>query len=166
MLLYSVIFAFGGIPLIYMGDELAMRNDPGYLSDPALADDNRWMHRPFMDWAAAGRRHDQEAVEGQVFGGMRRLATARKDILALRTGGLSEVLGVDDDAVFAWRRRHPKSGNFIGLANFADTPRTVSTASFGAYGWLETAVSSDGPLEVIEGRAHLGPWGFAWLVER
>jgi amylosucrase len=166
MLLYSVIFAFGGIPLIYMGDELAMRNDPGYLSDPALADDNRWMHRPFMDWAAAARRHDQQAVEGQVFGGMRRLATARKDILALRTGGLSEVLGVDDDAVFAWRRRHPKSGNFIGLANFADTPRTVSTASFGAYGWLETAVSSDGPLEVIEGRAHLGPWGFAWLVER
>jgi amylosucrase len=149
-----------------MGDELAMRNDHGYLGDPALADDNRWMHRPFMDWVAAGRRHDQLSVEGQVFGWMRRLAIARKDILALRTGGLSEVLGVDNGAIFAWRRRHPRSGNFIGLANFADTPQTVSTASFGAYGWLETAVSSDGPLEVIEGRAHLEPWGFAWLVER
>jgi amylosucrase len=166
ILLYSVIFAFGGIPLIYMGDELAMRNDPGYLDDSALAGDNRWMHRPYMDWVAATRRHDQRTVEGQVFGWMRRLAITRKDTLALRTGGLSEVLGVDNGAVFAWRRRHPRSGNFIGLANFADTPQTVATAAFGAYGWLETAVSSDGPLEVIEGRARLNPWGFAWLVER
>jgi amylosucrase len=166
ILLYSVIFAYGGIPLIYMGDELAMRNDHGYRDDPALADDNRWMHRPYMDWAAAARRHDPGTVEGQVFGWMRRLARARKDILALRTGGISEVLGVDNGAVFAWRRRHPRSGNFVGLANFADTPQTVATASFGAYGWLETAVSSDGPLEVIEGRAHLDSWGFAWLVER
>ncbi len=166
ILLYSVIFAYGGIPLIYMGDELAMRNDPGYLDDPALADDNRWMHRPYMDWAAAARRHDQRTVEGRVFSWMRRLAIARKDTLALRTGGISEVLGVDNGAVFAWRRRHPRSGNFIGLANFADTPQTVGTAAFGSYGWLETAVSSDGPLEVIEGRARLNPWGFAWLVER
>jgi amylosucrase len=166
ILLYSVIFAFGGIPLIYMGDELAMRNDPGYLDDSALAGDNRWMHRPYMDWVAATRRHDQRTVEGQVFGWMRRLAITRKDTLALRTGGFSEVLGVDNGAVFAWRRRHPRSGNFVGLANFADTPQTVATAAFGAYGWLETAVSSDGPLEVIEGRARLNPWGFAWLVER
>jgi amylosucrase len=166
ILLYSVIFAYGGVPLIYMGDELAMRNDHSYLDDPALADDNRWMHRPFMDWAAAGRRHDPGTVQGQVFAWMRRLATVRKDILALRTGGLSEVLGVDNGAVFAWRRRHPRSGNFIGLANFADTPQTVGTGPLGAYGWLETALSSDNALEVREGRAHLAPWGFVWLVER
>ena len=49
---YAVVFAFGGIPLIYMGDEIAMLNDLSYLEDPALADDSRWMHRPFMDWAA------------------------------------------------------------------------------------------------------------------
>ncbi len=56
VLLYSVAYAFGGIPLLYMGDELALRNDSGYLDDPELAPDNRWMHRPPMDWAAAARR--------------------------------------------------------------------------------------------------------------
>jgi amylosucrase len=166
VLLYAVVFAYGGIPLIYMGDELAMRNDEGYTDDPARADDNRWMHRPYMDWVAAGRRHDETTVEGRVFGWMRRLATARKDILALRTGGLSEILGVDNGAIFAWHRRHPRSGNFVGLANFAETPQTVNTASFGAYGWLETVVSSDGPLEVQEGRAFLPALSFCWLVER
>ncbi|MEV6488918.1 amylosucrase [Actinoplanes sp. NPDC051633] len=165
-LLYSVAFAFGGIPLIYMGDELAMRNDHTYLDDPALADDNRWMHRPHMDWAAAARRHDPATVEGRVFAALRQLVRARKDLLALRTGGEIEVLGVDDPAVFAWRRRHPRSGTFIGLANFAEEPRAFDAAAIGRYGWLETALSSDGPLEVREGRAHLPALGFTWLIER
>src|SRR3954466_11209216 len=32
-LLYSVAYGWGGIPLLYMGDELALRNDTGYLAD-------------------------------------------------------------------------------------------------------------------------------------
>jgi amylosucrase len=166
VLLYSIAFAFGGIPLIYMGDELAMRNDHSYLRDPALADDNRWMHRPRMDWAAARRRKDPATLEGRVFGWMQTLSAARKDLLPLRTGGEIEILGVDQNAIFAWRRRHPRSGNFVGLANFAETPETVGTGSFGHLGYLETALSSDGPLEVREGRAHLPALGFVWMVER
>jgi amylosucrase len=166
MLLYSVAFAFGGIPLIYMGDEIALRNDFGYLADPALADDNRWMHRPWMDWAAAGRRTDPGSLEGMAFAGMRRLATARKDLLALRTGGESAILGVDNGHVFAWRRRHPRSGTFIGLANFAEDSQSIEASAIGHYGWLETALSSDGPLQVREGRAHLPRLSFAWLIER
>jgi amylosucrase len=166
LLLHSVAFAFGGIPLIYMGDELAMRNDAGYLDDPALADDNRWMHRPTMDWAAAGRRHDPATLEGMVYAGLRRMVAARKDLLALRAGGESGILGVDNGHVFAFRRRHPRSGTFIGLANFAERPQSISAAAIGHYGWMETALSSDGPLEVREGRAVLPALGFAWLIER
>ena len=58
LLLHALAFAHGGMPLIYMGDELGLRNDPHWADDPAHADDNRWMHRPPMDWEAAERRHD------------------------------------------------------------------------------------------------------------
>lgn len=68
LLLYAVAYGFGGVPLLYMGDELALRNDVGYLADPESAADNRWMNRPWMDWAAAERRHDPSTVEGRVFG--------------------------------------------------------------------------------------------------
>jgi len=166
VLLYAVAFAFGGIPLIYMGDELAMRNDHSYLDAPALADDNRWLHRPPMDWAAAARRHDPATLEGRVFGWMKRLVEARQDLLALRAGGELEILGVDNGAVFAWRRQHPRSGTFVGLANFAEGPQSVNAVALGHFGWLETALSSDGPLEVREGRAHLPGLGFVWLAER
>ncbi|WP_203779472.1 alpha-amylase family glycosyl hydrolase [Paractinoplanes rishiriensis] len=166
LLLYAVAFGFGGIPLIYMGDELAMRNDDGYLDDPALADDNRWMHRPHLDRAAMARRTDPDTLEGMVFGGLRRLIAARKDLLALRAGGETAVVGVDNKHVFAWRRRHPRSGTFVGLANFSEQPQTVGAAPIGHYGWLETVLSSDGPLVVREGRAQLPGLGFVWLAER
>ena len=53
----------------------------------------------------------------------------------------------------------------MGLANFAETGQSVDTAAFGRYGWLETVLATDGPLDVHEGRAYLPPLGFAWLVE-
>lgn len=48
-LLHAAMLGFGGQPLLYMGDELAMLNDPHWASDPAHASDNRWVHRPRMD---------------------------------------------------------------------------------------------------------------------
>ena len=55
------MLGFGGLPLIYMGDELGLRNDYDFVDDPDHADDNRWVHRPPMPWDVAGaparRRH-------------------------------------------------------------------------------------------------------------
>ena len=50
---YAMVFGFGGLPLLYMGDELGMLNDHSYLDDPAKSADNRWVHRPAMDWSLA-----------------------------------------------------------------------------------------------------------------
>ena len=45
--------------------------------------DNRWMHRPWFDEAAAARRHDPDTVEGRVFGWLVALAAARRELPAL-----------------------------------------------------------------------------------
>src|SRR4051794_19913780 len=55
LLLYAVAFVHGGVPLVYMGDELGLLNDHTWEADPARRDDNRWMHRPQMDWTLAER---------------------------------------------------------------------------------------------------------------
>ena len=68
LLLYAVAFAHGGLPLIYMGDELGLLNDHAWEDDPARREDNRWMHRPAMDWAAAERRGDPRLGRGAPVG--------------------------------------------------------------------------------------------------
>ena len=65
--LYAASPRSAGCPLLYMGDELGLRNDASYLDDPALADDNRWMHRPSMDWSVAARRSASATLEGRLF---------------------------------------------------------------------------------------------------
>ena len=77
VLLYSVIFSYGGIPLIYMGDEIGLFNDYSYLNNPEKAADNRWMHRPYMDWARAAERHDPATIPGQLYQQMQILIKAR-----------------------------------------------------------------------------------------
>src|SRR4029453_16134961 len=75
---HALVFGYDGIPLLYMGDELGLRNDHSYLDDPALAADNRWLHRPAMDWATARRCREDGTVERRIFSALAALATARR----------------------------------------------------------------------------------------
>jgi amylosucrase len=165
VLLYSVVYGYGGIPLLYMGDELALRNDAGYLDDPALAPDNRWMHRPPMDWAAAERRQDPDTVEGWVFGWLRRLGEMRRSLPALHAGGEVAVVDAGSPHVLAWRRRHPRSGTFVGLANMSPAAQLVDADTVTGFGAFSPVLAADGPPEFRADRLLLPGYGFVWLAE-
>jgi amylosucrase len=127
LLLHAVTFAFGGLPLVYMGDELGLRNDPAYLTDPARHDDNRWMHRPAMDWDAAARRHDPASIEGRLWSGLRRLVEERRASRAVHAHGRTEVLDTGSDHVFGLLREHA-GDRLVLLANFTADAQGVPSA--------------------------------------
>ena len=164
--MYAVAFSFGGIPLIYMGDELAMRNDSHWTQDQAHAHDNRWMHRPLMDWSAAARRRDPGSLEGRMFAAIRALARARRSLLALRSGGTTELLPTENRSVLAYRRTHPRSAPFLSLTNFSDIPRSADTAILARAGLRDPVHvhSTTGKLALADGQIELPPWSFVWLT--
>ncbi|MFP5370519.1 MAG: alpha-amylase, partial [Actinomycetes bacterium] len=165
VLLYSVVYAFGGIPLLYMGDELALRNDAGYLADPERASDNRWMHRPPMDWDAAARRSDPATLEGRVFPALQRLGKARRTLPVLRGGGECSILDAGNPAVLVWRRRSARSGTFVGLANPSPSVQVVDADTVTGYGTFAPVLTSDGPPDIRDGRLLLPGLGYAWFAE-
>jgi amylosucrase len=164
--IYAVVFSFGGIPLIYMGDELAMLNDPHWDDDLAHADDNRWMHRPTMDWAAANRRGDPTTLEGRAFDAIRRLVDARRSLLALRAGGETEIVPTGLASVLAYRRVHPRSVPFLALTNFSDATQEVNLDVVRRAGLNAPrhVHSTTGELNLGSGQLRLPPWGFGWLT--
>jgi amylosucrase len=164
--MYAVVFSFGGIPLIYMGDELGMRNDPRWREDPAHAGDNRWMHRPPMDWARAARRSDPDSVEGRVFAAIRGLIGARRTLLALRSGGTTEILPAGNRSVLAYRRAHPRSAPFLSLTNFSDHAQSLDAGIIARAGLDQPrhVHSTAGGLVTSAGQIELPPWSFAWLT--
>ena len=124
LLLYAVAFAYGGLPLIYMGDELGLLNDRDWAADPMHASDNRWMHRPPMDWEAA-RRNDPVTVEGRLWAGLQRLIErAPRDARCMprarsrRSGPATTTPGL--------RREHAGDRQLLLLANFSPEPQTVA----------------------------------------
>jgi amylosucrase len=124
LLLYAVAFAHGGLPLIYMGDELGLRNDDGWAADPSHGEDNRWMHRPPMDWAAAERRADPESIEGRLWDGLRRLVAARRATRAAHAQGAAEPLWTGNDHVFGLLRDRA-GARLLLLANFTPERQRV-----------------------------------------
>ncbi len=167
LLLYSVVYSYGGIPLIYMGDEIALPNNESWAADPEHADDNRWLHRPMMDWTAAERRHDPMSVEGRAFAGLRALGAARRGQLALRGGGETTLLWTDRPHVLAYRRRNARSGILVALANFSDDSGAVEASALTAAGLRAPVVAhaSEPHPGVVDRYVPVLPWGFVWLTE-
>jgi len=119
-LLHAVVYGYGGIPLLYMGDELGLCNDRSYLDSPELADDNRWVHRPRMDWAAADGRDDPHTVAGRIFGGIRHLGRVRAQLPSLHAAVESQPVDLGHDAILGLLRRHP-AGTLLEVFNVSSS---------------------------------------------
>lgn len=144
---YAMVFGFGGIPLLYMGDEIGMLNDPSYLKDEAKAEDNRWLHRPAMDWrtankAASGELGDKAA--GRIRERIEHLIATRKRIDSLHASVSTKVTAGKGHGVVIFERRHP-AGNMVQVYNLSHTSRWVNRAELAAIG--------DRPTEELTGYA-------------
>jgi amylosucrase len=79
VMLHAIILSFGGIPMLYMGDEIGMTNDYGYLQVPEHAKDNRWIHRPKFDDVKNKRKYQKGTVEFEIYSRLQRLIRLRKE---------------------------------------------------------------------------------------
>ena len=77
LLMQAYSFLLGGMPMIFYGDEIGHTNDYSYLSDPGKSYDNRWMHRPVIDWKKVNLRKKAGTIENRIFTGTKRLLEIR-----------------------------------------------------------------------------------------
>ena len=156
---YAMVFGFGGLPLLYMGDELGMLNDQSYRKDLAKKDDNRWIHRPHMDWSLAKSAKKGDGVEGQVDKMIRSLIVARKCLPSLHAATATEVFTTNNPAVIIFRRRHA-SGNLIQIYNLSENTQRVSMHGI-ASGNIQEIVSGE-HLHIYEDM-QIPPYAVWWL---
>ena len=70
----------GGIPMLFYGDEVGYTNNYSYLDDPTKSYDNRWMHRPVINWEKNAKIEEKNTVEEKIFSATQRLISLRKKI--------------------------------------------------------------------------------------
>ncbi len=157
---HALIAAWGGIPLIYMGDEIAMLNDYSYRDVPEHRHDSRWIHRPRMDWTPPPAGSPQ----AQVRAGVRHILARRAATEALHGAVPTRVVRHDVPGLFAFVRAAP-TGNVLCLFNFTE-------------GWIDLPdwwlrdhgvtrfhdLLSDAQIGLHAGLVVLPPYARAWIA--
>ena len=150
-MMYAVLFALPGIPLLYAGDERAVLNDYTYRTDEKRKNDSRWVNRIKTDWNNPCSFDSQKEIADAV----KKLIAFRKNEPAL-DGAAVEFYDVQDSHVFAFRRTV-----LHVIANFSETPAVFFVNA-----------RSDECTDVLTGRQfaakagqHLGAYEVRWLKE-
>lgn len=156
---YAIVFGFGGIPLLYMGDELGMLNDESYKDDPAKADDNRWIHRPRMDWELAKSAINGEGIAGRVYEGITSLIKARRNLDSLHASVTAETEVRNDGAILLIRRKHA-AGQLTEIYNLTEKSQYLDSYQV-AFGDCIEAIS--GRKIHFSGQIALPPYAAWWI---
>jgi amylosucrase len=165
LLLHSVILSIGGIPLIYLGDEVGTLNDYSFREDDLKADDSRWVHRPEADQKLYEQREDPKTVSGRIFQGLQKIIQLRKTLPILNDGD-AEFIPTGNPHVFGYLRRGNGRQALI-LSNFSEGEQTIPTRILALSGIspdVEDAISREAIS--IEADLILKPYQFVWLVEQ
>ncbi|MER3458834.1 MAG: amylosucrase, partial [Chloroflexota bacterium] len=163
LLLYSVVLSIGGIPLLYLGDEIGVLNDYSYLNDPHQAMDSRWLHRVRTDWEKVARRTQPGTIEGRIYIPLKHLIDLRQRLPALADLEM-EVIETANPHVLGYLRQHGGQ-RMIVLANFSAQEQRVSAAQvqrdhLGAT-WTDLVT---GEAVRLDRDVVLGPYRFVWLA--
>ena len=153
LLLHFVVMTAGGVPLIYLGDEIATLNDYGYLEDPKHKNDSRWVHRPTADPQRIAQRLDAESLPGRVYHGFRDLIELRKALPAL-SGGKLEVFSTQNGSVLGFSRFNDSEKVLI-LVNFSERDHAIPE-------WVVRQNLLD-QKSVLFGKAEYAESGTLWL---
>ncbi|WP_105032843.1 alpha-amylase family protein [Arthrobacter ruber] len=171
LLAHSIILSTGGIPLLYLGDEVGQLNDYSYLDDPAKAGDSRWVGRPVYPAEAYAQRNDPTTHAGAVFTGLTRLIQVRKHTPEFAGGRLvpfhtrnPHVLGYQRPGRPDSRsdsRSDSRESIVVVFANFADTAQEITAETLS--GLPESALELiTGERELLRPGLTLEPHGVRW----
>jgi amylosucrase len=166
LLLHAVLLGFGGLPTLWMGDELGLLNDVGWADDEAHAGDNRWAHRQRLSW----RRGLPEVPDDRapIREGIRALVRARATLPHLHAARPTEIWDPRDPGVLLVVRRG-EAGPLLMAANVTGEERWVTDDVLHWLGLhtegLHDAVTGGRPTLHL-GAVRLAPYQVAWLYDR
>ncbi|HFD11107.1 MAG TPA: alpha-amylase [Crenotrichaceae bacterium] len=139
LLLHSMILSFGGLPLLYYGDEIGTLNNESYLDDPNKKDDTRWMHRPTIDWEKAELRNTPGTVEYEIFSALKRMIAVRKEIEVFADYNNRDLIEVKNPHLFAFERYNvsKSSERVLVVANFDSEPQHLDLDDISSWNVIE-----------------------------
>lgn len=156
-LLYSIVMSTGGLPLIYLGDEVGTLNDTDWANDENKRDDSRWAHRPRYNEALYDQRHDESTAAGQIYQGLRRMIEIRQTNPRF-DGGRLVTFYTHNKHIIGYIRNNA----LLVFGNFSEFPQTVGAHALQAMPHQAKDLIS-GETVKLNQDVELKPYQVMWL---
>lgn len=161
MLMHALILSIGGVPLLYLGDELALLNDYSYQQDVNKLNDSRWVNRVAVKDADLELRNQPDTPNGQVYAGLQRLVAIRK-ATPLLGDAHTHIIETGNPHVFGFTRNRD-ADTLLVLANFADFEQSLDQSL------IDSLLTGGNPIDLLETKPSsdlktLQPHQVRWLT--
>ncbi|MFG6490876.1 alpha-amylase family protein [Microbacterium sp. P03] len=161
ILAHAIAMSTGGIPLIYLGDEVAQPNDYAFRDDPHEAGDTRWVHRPRRSVARYAQRTDAATTAGRVFARMTELIAVRQATPEFAGNELIDFFtGIA--SVLSFQRPGVGGAGVLVLANVGDEPVHIDALTLSGFAGEAHDILTGSAIDLGAG-VQLPAHGFAWL---
>lgn len=167
LMLHGIILSYGGIPMIYMGDELGTLNDYSFRTNAEHKNDSRWVNRPIQDWKVVDNLKSKKNHSFKIYDGLKKLIQLRKKLPLLADSNNLTLHPSSNSQVFVFERTTENESLWI-ISNFDEAPQFLEV------GWLFSIGISFGrdPKDLItkkallldKGRLKLNPYQHMWVA--
>lgn len=169
ILLHGIILSYGGIPMIYGGDELGTLNDYSYLKDPSKKEDSRWVNRPSLDWEVVDSLDGKRNYQAKISRKMRHLIKVRKRTAVFADHNNFVLHYTGNPHVLAYERVSGGKEGVLILCNFDQLPQVILADWIGQSGYAENACLNDAvsgkKIWLQSGLLELQPFHILWLIK-
>jgi len=168
ILLHGITMAFGGIPLIYAGDEIGTLNDYSFQNDASKKGDSRWVNRPKQDWETISKLDDGDSPQSRIFHTLQKLIEIRKENKIFADNNNLELYHTGNDHILSFERTQNQKGLLV-LCNFDENPQVVDSSWIKKLGYF----SNGEPLDIVSGEKiglnsallEVMPYQMLWLMK-
>ncbi|MGB5499103.1 MAG: alpha-amylase family glycosyl hydrolase [Maribacter sp.] len=165
IMMHGIILSYGGIPLIYAGDEIGTLNDYSYLKDTTKKEDSRWVNRPYQNWENVANLDSKKTYHSRIFFTLQQLIHIRKLNQVFSDSNNLVLYDGHNPHVFIFERTSEKGEGVLVVSNFSESPQAIAEISLGPYGSYANTKNliSDKATKFVDGQLELKPYQLFWL---
>ena len=167
-LLHSIIVSFGGIPMIYYGDEVATLNDYSFESEKDKLEDNRWVHRPRLNWDIIDQRKKSGTIQNIIFSNLQRFIKIRRASPEFADLNNCQVVDTGNHYLFAYLRYRDRLRTLV-VCNFKDDHQELSASVLTSllFDLNQKLVDklTGTEIEFVNQKVKLEPYQFVWITK-
>ena len=168
LLMQAHSFFLGGLPMLFYGDDVGYTNDYSYLNDKGKSYDNRWMHRPIIDWDKNELRNKKDTIEQKIFTGTQQLLGIRKNLALVADYSNLTWLSPHNIHVAGFVRTLNRKKLFC-FFNFSNQPAYLTWFAFKEQGAYNKLFDHWSQKNYVVGKDHefliIEPYGFFLFEE-